>query len=111
MDACKPLPGSRRRRGGSRRPGSRVITNRVTRYDPISIWEIDMGDRTTMGYRTDVDVGCGFSIWDTACRYGYLPSRYGHPEYRYETWSNDMGDDVVDMVISHIDMIWDILSL
>jgi hypothetical protein len=37
-------------------------------------------------------------------RYGYLPYRYGHPPYRYGIWANDMGDDSIDMIISHIDM-------
>ncbi len=44
------------------------------------------------------------SIWDAVYRYGYLPYRYGHPGYRYGIWANDMGDDSIDMVISHIDM-------
>jgi len=36
--------------------------------------------------------------------YGYVPYRYGHPGYRYGIWANDMGDDTIDTVISHIDM-------
>jgi len=49
------------RRGGGRQQGRA----RVTRYDPISIWEIDMGDRTSMGFRygiQDIDLGYGMSI-------------------------------------------------
>jgi len=34
----------------------------VTRYDPISIWKIDMGDRTSMNL--DIDMGCGLMIWE-----------------------------------------------
>jgi hypothetical protein len=52
----------------------------------------------------NVDMGYGSLIWDTGHRYGYLPDRYGHPGYRYGIWSNDMGDDSIDTVISHIDM-------
>jgi len=37
-------------------------------------------------------------------RYGHPPYRYCHPEYRYGTWANDMRDDSIDMVISHIHM-------
>jgi hypothetical protein len=64
-----------------------VYTARVTRYDVISIWEIDMGD--------------GYGKSD---RYGYLPYRCGHPGYRYGIWANDMGDESIDTVISHIDV-------
>jgi hypothetical protein len=49
-------------------------------------------------------MGYGVSIWDTLYRYGYLSYRYCHPEYRYGIWANDMGDDRIDMVISHINM-------
>jgi len=42
-------------------------------------------------------------IWDVMYRYGHLPYRYGHFEHRYGIWSNDMGDDSIGMVISHID--------
>jgi len=38
------------------------------------------------------------------CRYGYLPYGYGRPGYRYGIWANDMADDSIDMIISHIDM-------
>ena len=44
------------------------------------------------------------SISDTVCQYDYLPYRYGHPGDRYGRWGNDMGDDSIDTVISHIDM-------
>ena len=63
------------------------------------------------GCRSDIneidmnfDVGYGISIWDTVYRYDYLPCRFGHPGYRYGIWANDMGDDSIDMVISHINM-------
>ncbi len=36
--------------------------------------------------------------------YGYLPYRYGYLPYQNGIWANDMGDDSIDMVISHIDM-------
>jgi len=50
-------------------------------------------------------MGYGLPIWDTGCRYSYLPYRYSHPGYRYGIWANDMGDDtMIDVVISHIDM-------
>jgi hypothetical protein len=52
----------------------------------------------------NIDMGYGISIWDTAYRYGHPPYRYGHLGYRYGLWANDMGDDGIDMVISHIDM-------
>ena len=34
----------------------------------------------------------------------YLPYRYGHPGYRYGIRANDMADDSIDTVISHINM-------
>jgi hypothetical protein len=43
-------------------------------------------------------------MWDMVYRYGHLPYRSGHPGYRYGIWSHDMGDDRIDMVISHGDM-------
>jgi hypothetical protein len=46
----------------------------------------------------------GLSIWDMVYRTGYLPYRYGHPGHRYGIWINDIGDDSIDKVISHIDM-------
>jgi hypothetical protein len=52
----------------------------------------------------NIDMGYGISIWDTVYRYGHLPYRYGHPEYRCGSWTNDMGDDNIDMVILDIDM-------
>jgi hypothetical protein len=52
----------------------------------------------------NIDMGYGISIWDTICRYGKLLYQYGHPGYRYGIWANDMGDDSIDTVISHIDM-------
>ena len=30
--------------------------------------------------------------------------RYGHPGYRSGIWADDVEDDSIDMVISHIDM-------
>ena len=49
MDECKPLPLNhlkfvklKREASFSLPPSVRVTQNRVTRYDPISIWEIDM---------------------------------------------------------------------
>ena len=41
-------------------PGILDVEPRVTRYDPISVWEIDMGDRYG---RWDIDSGYGISIW------------------------------------------------
>jgi len=52
----------------------------------------------------NIDMGYGISIWDTGYRYDCLPYRHGHPGYRYGIWAKDMGDDSIDMVISHIDM-------
>jgi hypothetical protein len=49
-------------------------------------------------------MGYGITIWNTAYRYGHLPYRYSHPGDRNGIWPNDMGDDSIDMVISHIDM-------
>jgi hypothetical protein len=50
-----------------------LLPCRVERYDPISIWEIDMGDRTSMtcrlGYRYgiwDIDLAYGISLWLSA---------------------------------------------
>jgi hypothetical protein len=85
----------------------------VTRYDPISIWEIDMGDR--YGRSNINEISIGLSIWNML--------------YRYGTWDIDMVIYHIDMVILDIDMgyglviwemtvsiwsssvsIWDILS-
>ena len=41
----------------------RAADGRVTRYDPISILEIDMRDRRSNGYRY------GISIWDMGYRF------------------------------------------
>jgi len=49
----------------------------VTRYHPISIWEIELGDP---------------------------PHRYGHPGYGCEIWADDVGEDSIDTVILDIDM-------
>jgi len=49
-------------------------------------------------------MGYVLPIWDMVYRYGYLPHRYGHPLFRYGIWANDMGDDHIETVISHIDM-------
>jgi hypothetical protein len=49
-------------------------------------------------------MGHVLSIWAMTYRYGYLPYRYGHPGYRFGIWANDMGDDSIVTVISHIDM-------
>ena len=65
------------------------------------IWEI--------GHQCDIDrdtdMGYVLSVWDIKHHYGYLPYRYG------PSWisisgdeANDMGDDSIDTVISHIDM-------
>jgi hypothetical protein len=63
-----------------------------------------MGDRTAMICRYEYRKV--ISIWDTVLVYqhGYLPYRYVHLGYRYGIWANDMGDDSIDKVISHIDM-------
>ena len=86
----------------------------MTRYDPIPIWEIDMGDRYG---RSDInEISIGISIWDMG--------------YRHGIWYIDMVIYHIDMVILDIDMgyglmiwemivsirsssvsIWDILSL
>jgi len=66
----------------------------------ISIWDIDMGYRISMGYR----YGYRYGIWDMGHRYGHPPYRYGHPGYRCGIWANDMGDDSIDMVIQDIDV-------
>jgi hypothetical protein len=85
----------------------------VTRHDPTSIREIDMGDRYgrsmwEIGHQGDIhgdiDIGYGISIWNTVYRYGYLPYPYGHPGYRYGIWADDMGVDRIDMIILDIDM-------
>jgi hypothetical protein len=52
----------------------------------------------------EIDMAYGISIGVMVYRHGHPPYRYGHPGYRYGIWSNDMGDDSIDMVISHIDM-------
>ena len=49
-------------------------------------------------------MGYGLLIWDMVYGYGHLPYRYNHPGYRYGIWANDMGDDSIDIVNSHIDM-------
>jgi hypothetical protein len=54
---------------------------RVTRHDPISIWEVDMGYRYG---RSDINgVSIGISIWNMG--------------YQYGIW-------YIDMVVYHIDM-------
>jgi hypothetical protein len=63
-------------------PPTRVLGNmhKVTRYDPISIWEIDMGYRYG---RSDINaISIGISICDMEYRFGI----------RY-----------IDMVVYHID--------
>jgi hypothetical protein len=75
--------------------------------------DIDMGDRHGMsiwdiGHQWDIDRNIdteyGSSMWDMVYRYGYVPYQYGHPGYRYGIWANDVEDDSIDTVISHIDM-------
>jgi hypothetical protein len=59
-----------------------TCTARVTRYDPISIWEIEVGDRNG---RSDInEISILISIWDMVYRFWI----------RY-----------IDMVIYHIDMV------
>ena len=54
----------------------------MTRYDPISIWGVDMGD---LYGRSDInEISIGISIWSMVCRFGI----------RY-----------IDMVIYHIDIV------
>jgi hypothetical protein len=109
---CHPL-GPRFWGPGGARKTHREIGTRVTRCDRdidmgyrygTSIWDIDMGHRTSMGYR----YGYRYGIWVIDMEYGLLdghpPYRYGHPGYRYGIWANDMGDDGIDMVILEIDM-------
>jgi hypothetical protein len=90
------------------------MRTRVTRYDPVSLWEIDVGDRYG---RPDIN---GISIRTSICIMGY----------RYWIWYIDMVIYHIDMFILDIDMryclmiwemtvsirsspisIWDILSL
>jgi hypothetical protein len=86
----------------------------VTRYDSISIWNIDIAYRYG---RSDInEISIGISIWNMG--------------YRYGVWHIDMVIYHIDMVILDIDMgygimiwemtvsiwsspisIWDILSL
>jgi len=54
-------------------------------------------------FQRDIDMGYVLSIWDMVYRYCYLPHRYGHPGCRYGIWVDDMGDDSIDTLISHID--------
>jgi hypothetical protein len=63
-----------------------------------------MGDRTSMGFRCEygygicgIDLGYGISIWLSTIS-------IWHPGYRYGIWANDMGDDRIDMALSHTDM-------
>ena len=63
-----------------------------------SIWEIGR----QWDIDRDIDMGHEISIWAIVYRYGHPPYRYGHPGYRYEIWANDMGDDSIHTVISHI---------
>jgi hypothetical protein len=37
-------------------------------------------------------------------RYGYLRYRYGHLGYQCGIGAKDVGDDSIDVIISHIDM-------
>jgi hypothetical protein len=54
-----------------------MSVSKVTSYDPITIWDIHMGDRYV---RSDInEISIGMTIWD-------------------------MGDDSIDMVILDIDM-------
>ena len=86
----------------------------MTKYDPMSIWEIDVGDPYG---RSDIDgISIGLSIWNLV--------------YQCGIWYIDMVTYHIDMVIPDIDMghglmiweltvsiqsssisIWDILSL
>jgi len=61
----------------------------VMRYDPLSIWDIDMGDRYG---RSDVnDISIMLSIWNMV--------------YRYGIWFVDMViNHHIDMVFLNIDM-------
>ena len=60
----------------------------MTRYDPISIWEIDMGDRYG---RSDIhEISIGISIWDVGSQFGI--------------WCMDEIIYHIDMVILDIDM-------
>jgi len=65
-----------------------LVLHRVTRYDPISIWEIDMGDR--YGTSDVNEISTGLSI----CNMVY---RYGIPYI-------DMVIYYIGMVLLHIDM-------
>jgi len=74
-----------------------------------SIWEIDVGDRYG---RSDIkEISIGVSIWDMTYRYGILV--IDMVIYHIDTvildidmgdGANDMGDDRIDTVISHVDM-------
>jgi len=85
------------------------VERRVTRCDR----EIDMGHRYgesmwEIGHQwdidRDIDMVYGISIWAMEYRYGHPPYRHDHRGYRYGIWSNEMGDDRIDTVSSHIDM-------
>jgi hypothetical protein len=85
MSSDQPAAAADERRGGA------PPRSRVTRYDPISIWEIDMGDRygrsdiNEIDIDSYIDMGYALSIWDMVYRYGY----------RYGIW-------YIDMIIYHI---------
>ena len=64
------------------------------------MWEIDMGDRTSMRYRYEHR----YAIWDIYLGYSFLHYRYGHHGHRYGIWASDMGDGSIDMLILHLDM-------
>jgi hypothetical protein len=81
---------------------AKVLWFRLTRYDLISIWDINMGDPSDVD--SNIDMGYVLPTWDTLYRYGHLPYRRGHLPYRYGIRANDVGDDSIDTVFSHIDM-------
>ena len=80
----------------------------MTRYDPISIWEIDVGDRYG---RSDVnEISIGLPIWNMVYPFGIWLYQHGHPRYRYGhrrhrcgIWANQMEDDSIDTVFSNLD--------
>jgi hypothetical protein len=111
VDECKPLCGGRRRRRWTALPRTRSSNSsrtwrtarqrrggalRVTRYDPISMWEIGHQWEYQYGIWV-IDMEYGVSIWSSTISI-------------WSSWismwdmGDDMGHDIIDMVILHIDM-------
>ena len=53
----------------------------------------------------DIDMGCGLMTWEMIGSIRSSPiSIWDILSCRYGIWANDMGDDGIDTVVSHIDM-------